>query len=1732
MAEFKLGRIRFIWKGDWSPLNTYFKDDVVRNGGNTYICIQGHNASSLFTENQDLYWDKISDGVEWKNVWTPETYYKVNDIVKYGGLLYISNTAHTSSNNNELGLEADQENWDQFSEGFDYKQDWDVDRRYKENDIVKYGGTVYVCVIEHTSAVNIFDGLEADLNTDSTASKWEVFSEGFSWNSTWTTNYRYKKNDVVRYGGQLYVCNQGHVSSSTDQLGLELDQTKWDYLNRGIEYKGDWSTGARYKINDVVKYGGGLWLCVEYHSSQTYFTDDEEKWEQFVEGLEFEDSWDQAIRYQPGDFVTYGGYSYVANTNNMGSRPSQNPADWDLFTTGFRFVGEWSDDYTTLEYKVGDVVTKNGYTYLCVDDHAELQEPPNELYWKRLNSGIKWRNDVGANDGSWTAGVDYKLGDAVSFTSGNATNLYLCIQEHTSQTDPLVDGGTYWNIVSGGNESEILTTPGDIVYYHGSGPTRLPIGRPGQVLAVNNSGNAPEWKDFGSINHIFYVETYSGIDRPSPEYGSVIDRPWKTIKYATQQVDNGALRLFSKTLLQFNTAFIQNETLAWVEAQILDGSGIWAGFVNNQNYLTLEEFNKVINSLIYDISHNGNVETRGLVLSFFSDNTLTTEMSNEVEQFVAAINHMKTVIDAVLSNLEIGTDVGTKYSAFSQTIDESLTEESDSQTIINNLVELITTSINNNSRELVPSEYRPNNSIFVKTGEFSEVLPINVPQNTAIIGDELRSTRIFPAGSITEQSDVSYSLDAVLRIKSVVDAIVSGNTVTKSPSNTESQISTGLVIGTTASSTAAAELFQTIYDYINSEINNVGTTPSIVGSNTANHSTDYTYAVEALQKNKNFIIQEAIAYIKDTYPAYAINEEIVRSQFEQYVHGVTYDLTYTGNYKSLLAAKFYTSSVKGSKLSDMFYMRNGTGLRNCTVRGLDGRTDGNIAVTPEISGLTSVNGNGTRRPLAGAFVSLDPGWGIQDQTVWITNKSPYVQNVSTFGNACVGCKIDGSLHAGGNDSIVSNDFTQICSDGIGVWCTNLGRTELVSVFSYYAHIGYLAESGGKIRATNGNSSYGTFGTVAEGVDESEVPVTANVNNQANDAIVGRVLTNGDQVLTLEYANAGVEYTTDTTAVKTVTNISASNDARIVGTYYDVSGTSSGVGTGQLFNITITDLGLAIVDVVKGGSGHTVGDVITVLDSQLGSGGAEDLTFEVETIGDATEFIITGEGFNAAVSNANVNNGGIYEVRMQNIDVTGNNEGDFGGSDYTVAENVSQGGSNTSIILSNTDTVVNSAQYEGTQSRDGVAIYIYAGTGAGQYGYIHAYNPATKLASVKKYSDDSDGWDHVIPGTAIESVLDESTNYIIEPSLVFTDPSGNSPGDVGYNYENSAKARPLIEDGKIIRILLWDPGTGYTTLEGDANFPTLTINDPNNTIEAPFTIRVGSSGVLTQPSWENRGTQFTTASAEISGDGYADSYQPGTNIRVSELSQIPKAGSNIVFSSLPDQYFKLVAVRRLEGLGPYVASLQVSPEIDISDAPDHNTSIEMRIRYSQVRLTGHDYLDIGTGNFADTNYPNVPLNDPNSENEISEGDGGRVFYTSTDQDGNFRVGRLFNVEQSTGVATLNADAFNISGLQELQLGAVELGGSGAVVTEFSTDGTFTANSDNIVPTQKAIKTYIQSQIGGGSGELNVNSITAGSVFISGQEITTTNGKQLNIKQKVNYTGGVSGSPVALNYFLQA
>jgi hypothetical protein len=182
------------------------------------------------------------------------------------------------------------------------------------------------------------------------------------------------------------------------------------------------------------------------------------------------------------------------------------------------------------------------------------------------------------------------------------------------------------------------------------------------------------------------------------------------------------------------------------------------------------------------------------------------------------------------------------------------------------------------------------------------------------------------------------------------------------------------------------------------------------------------------------------------------------------------------------------------------------------------------------------------------------------------------------------------------------------------------------------------------------------------------------------------------------------------------------------------------------------------------------------------------------------------------------------------------------------------------------------------------------------------------------------------------------------------------------------------------------------------------------------------------------------------------------------------GSNLQFAG-DSQYYRVTAITNTD-TGNKQAKLAITPE-RTAFAPD-NTEVDITKNFSNVRLTGHDFLSIGTGSFVDTNYPNaVGETQPYDQSrETTELLGGRVYYTSTDQLGNFRVGSQFKIDQATGTATLNADAFDLSGLTELQLGSIGAA-IGATINEFSTDGTLAGNSDTAVPTEQAVKTYVDS-----------------------------------------------------------
>ena len=111
-------------------------------------------------------------------------------------------------------------------------------------------------------------------------------------------------------------------------------------------------------------------------------------------------------------------------------------------------------------------------------------------------------------------------------------------------------------------------------------------------------------------------------------------------------------------------------------------------------------------------------------------------------------------------------------------------------------------------------------------------------------------------------------------------------------------------------------------------------------------------------------------------------------------------------------------------------------------------------------------------------------------------------------------------------------------------------------------------------------------------------------------------------------------------------------------------------------------------------------------------------------------------------------------------------------------------------------------------------------------------------------------------------------------------------------------------------------------------------------------------------------------------------------------------------------------------------------------------------------------------------------------------------------------------------TINASQFDLSGLDELRLGAFILGGTNAVIREFSKEQTFVANSNSIVPTQKAVAAYIQSRISGGGANVAANALTAGTCkFSQINHLSNTGDLPINIPVAVHGTKMPGGTMVA-------
>ena len=399
---------------------------------------------------------------------------------------------------------------------FVYKGNWSTSTAYIKDDIVTYGGRSFVCVANHTSSGNVSGGFYTD------SANWNLINDGIANRGVWATSTFYKVNDIAKYGGKLYIATTGHTSSATANGGFYAGIANWQLLNDGIENKGDWVSGTYYKVNDVVKWGSSLYLCNTGHTAGTNWVDTEANFTLYVGGLEFEDSWTSATLYQPGDIVRYGGYLFTATNESSNVNPT-NTSFWDVLSTGFSVQGEYNNG---TGYKPGDVVQFGGYTYAArVNTTGVL--PSNTSNWDLVGYGAKWNND-------WSNSTIYYKGDTVRFGGSS----YISITHNNANNTPDPANTTNWNLLSqGSNNFAQMTNTGDMLFLNIAGVDNLPIGANGYILTSNTSG-LPEWRLNSAANNVYYVSV-NGVD--APDAGRTLQRPFRTIKYATENVPNNSV---------------------------------------------------------------------------------------------------------------------------------------------------------------------------------------------------------------------------------------------------------------------------------------------------------------------------------------------------------------------------------------------------------------------------------------------------------------------------------------------------------------------------------------------------------------------------------------------------------------------------------------------------------------------------------------------------------------------------------------------------------------------------------------------------------------------------------------------------------------------------------------------------------------------------------------------------------------------------------------------------------------------------------------------------------------------------------------------------------------------------------------------------------------------------------------------------------------------------------------
>jgi hypothetical protein len=290
------------------------------------------------------------------------------------------------------------------------------------------------------------------------------------------------------------------------------------------------------------------------------------------------------------------------------------------------------------------------------------------------------------------------------------------------------------------------------------------------------------------------------------------------------------------------------------------------------------------------------------------------------------------------------------------------------------------------------------------------------------------------------------------------------------------------------------------------------------------------------------------------------------------------------------------------------------------------------------------------------------------------------------------------------------------------------------------------------------------------------------------------------------------------------------------------------------------------------------------------------------------------------------------------------------------------------------------------------------------------------------------------GSALESKTSIVTGFILAQSGSGYTGSVATVTISGGGGATQATAQAKVVDGAVSEILLLTTGSGYTS-------------QPNVVIAAP----TGVGGVTA-----------TTVSGKAQITGITDiliSLQSGS--RGVDIS------SNMILNGSDYLVTDVVTVAGQSGQRR-ISTFPAPPSIVSGDT----------VRFHQLSniSTGGLVMEYGGSGVTYNSLPKfggVPIRTM----EINEFAPGRVFYSTVDNIGNIKIGDFFAVNQLTGEVTIDANSFNLSGLNAI--GPFKRNGNtaGVALNEVSDNinliNQIGLNGQDTAPTQYAVKNYVDA-----------------------------------------------------------